>query len=140
MKIIAISNQKGGTGKSSSCIEICSILGRTNKPKSRQKYRVLAIDMDQQRNFSIYCGADVSKPSIYDALHGNKPVTECIQHVDTYDVIISSNELSKADREFVDRDDVYLLEDLLKFVENDYDYVVIDNSPSRNILLSIFYN
>lgn len=132
LKTIAIANQKGGTGKTSTCLELCSILGERG-------YKVLAIDLDQQKNLSIYCGADINHASIYDALHGHKSITECVQHVNTYDIIISSTELSRADREFVDRDDVYLLADLLGFVKDEYDYVIIDNSPSRNILLSMVY-
>lgn len=131
-KTIVIANQKGGVGKTTTAIEIAAAL-------SLQKKRVLLIDLDQQGNLSRYVGADNRKASIYDALHGKVKIQNAIQRTEICDVITSSPELSKADREFVDADDVFLLADLIDFVKEEYDYIVLDNNPSRNVLLTMAY-
>ena len=131
-KTIVIANQKGGVGKTTTAIEIAAAL-------SLQKKRVLLIDLDQQGNLSQYVGADNRKASIYDALHGKVKIQNAIQRTEICDVITSSPELSKADREFVDADDVFLLADLIDFVKEEYDYIVLDNNPSRNVLLTMAY-
>ena len=103
------------------------------------KKKVLLIDLDQQGNMSKYIGADESMPSIHTLLHGDAAVADAIQHMEYFDAITSDKDLSKADKEFGDADDVFLLADLLDFVKDDYDYIVIDNSPSRNVLLNMAY-
>lgn len=131
-RTIVIANQKGGVGKTTTAIELAAAL-------SDLKKKVLLIDLDQQANLSKYVGASLQHISIYDALHGKARIKEAIQHTNICDVIASSPELSKADREFVDADDVFLLADLIDFVKIDYDYIVLDNNPSRNVLLTMSY-
>lgn len=130
-KTIAIANQKGGVGKTTTTIELAASLALLNK-------RVLVIDLDQQGNLSKYCGANRNVPSIYDVLHAKCSIEDAITKV-AFDVIISSSELSKADKEFVDLEDVYLLSDLVGLVKDNYDYILIDNGPTRNILLTMAY-
>lgn len=132
MITISICTQKGGTGKSTSTVEIAAIL------KSRG-YRVLVIELDQQCSLSKNISADLSKDTIYDVLHGNVAIANAIQKNELFDVIPGSASLSKADRQFVDTDDMFLLNDLKEFVENDYDFLFIDNGPSRNVLLTMTY-
>ena len=128
-KIIMIANQKGGVGKTTTAIELCSLLGRENK--------VLGIDLDQQRNFSKYAGAKLEAPSIHDVLNAKITVEEAIQKLDEYDVLISSKELAKAGKEFGEMDDIWLLKDIVE--ELNYDYIIIDNAPARSPLLMMSY-
>lgn len=131
---ICIANQKGGVGKTTTSIEIAASLFNRGK-------RVLVIDFDQQRNLSKYVGADLGLPSIFTVLTGDSPIADAIQHTESgFDVIISSDELSTADKEFNDpTEDIFLLADVIEMVKDDYDYVVIDNSPARNILNQMSY-
>ncbi len=131
---IAIANQKGGVGKTTSAIEISTILSDLGK-------KVLAIDLDQQCNLSTDLGADMSKPSIYDLFIDDEPDLEnAIQKAgDGFDLICGSESLSKADTEFTDTPDMYLLGDLMEALEDGYDYIIVDNGPARDKLLNMSY-
>lgn len=134
--IISIANQKGGVGKTTTAIELAASLNDLGK-------KILLIDFDQQCNLTSYVNAQIASetPTIYDALHASVAIVETIQHLGFADVIPASPALSRADREFVEMDDFYLLKDLLELDEINklYDYVLIDNSPSRNVLLTMAY-
>ena len=131
---ICIANQKGGVGKTTTTIEIAASLYDEGR-------RVLVIDFDQQRNLSKYVGADLSLPSIYQVLNGECRVTDAIQQTaDGFDIIPASDELSMADKKFTDpTEDIFLLADAIELVKDNYDYVIIDNSPSRNVLIQMSY-
>lgn len=131
-KVISAVNQKGGTGKTTSIIELATNLANMEK-------RVLTIDFDSQVGLTYYVPAKEDTNSIYDVMHGNVSVKDAIQHVNNYDVIIASENLSSADREFTDYDDVFLLKDIVDIIQDDYDYILIDTSPSRSILLTMAY-
>lgn len=128
-KVIMIANQKGGVGKTTTAIELCALLGKDN--------RVLGIDLDQQRNFSKYAGARLDGASIHDVLNAKTTIEEAIQHLEDYDVLISSKELAKAGKEFGEMDDIWLLKDVIE--DLNYDYIVIDNAPARGPLLMMSY-
>lgn len=132
MEKIVLSNQKGGVGKSTSSIEIATCMGKIGK-------RVLLIDFDQQCNLSVYCNSVNNSKNIFDALSGNCTVQEAIQKKEYFDLICGSEALSRSDRIFIDNDDKYLLDDLLSFLKDDYDYVIIDTAPTRNIVLTMAY-
>lgn len=142
-KVIAIANQKGGIGKTTSVIEIASALSMKFKKK------VLIIDFDQQRNCSKYIDAnmDVNEqgeylvPTIYDYIASKCDAPDCIQHLEHFDAITASRKLSKADIEFTGPDDMYLLSDVIGYIKEDfdYDYILIDNGPTRNLQLTMVY-
>ena len=130
--VISIANQKGGVGKTTATIEIANNLAVYEK-------RVLVIDLDSQTNLSQYVNADQSRPTIYQVLHGQAKIKDAIQTVGRFDLIAGSEGLSKADREFIGVDDVYIIADLVEFIQDDYDYILVDTGPSRNILINMAY-
>ena len=132
MIVIALSNQKGGVGKTTSTIELAACFKNLG-------YKVLAIDLDQQKNLSAYISADTYGVGIYDVLKKDISVLDAIQILPEFDVLSSSAELSKADKEFGEALDVMRLRDVLAPLDNIYDIVLIDNNPSRNILLNMTY-
>lgn len=131
-KVIGVINQKGGVGKTTCTIELANAV-------ALKKKKVLVIDLDQQGNLSKYVGADISAPTIYEVLQAEKPISEAIQTCGRIDVIISSKELSKADKEFVEHDDIFLLADVIELVKDKYDVIFIDNAPARSTLLTMSY-
>lgn len=133
MKVISIATQKGGVGKTTSSMEIASALNIEHEKK------VLLIDFDQQGNLSKYVGVNDNKNNIYNALHDSKIIKECIRTLEFFDFIPSSPELSKSDIEFNNSEDVFLLDDALDLIKENYDYIIIDNGPQRNKLLQMAY-
>ena len=138
MKILAVANQKGGVGKTTTAIELASCLGILGK-------KVLVIDCDQQANLTAYLGIAGEYSTLTDVMDQEVTVKDAIVHGcvlgDNVDVIPASEELSLADKRYTSPSDIYLLEDICKIADelNHYDYVVMDNSPSRNVLLTMNY-
>ena len=129
MKTIAIINQKGGVGKTTSALELAYLFG--------EKGKTLVIDLDGQRNLSMYTGAKLDAPGIYEVLNAEILPEDAIQHVYTFDLLISNKNLANSAKEFGEPDDIYLLKDVLENL--DYDYVIIDNAPARSPLLYMTY-
>jgi len=132
-KIIAISNQKGGVGKTTSAVNIASFLAITETP-------TLIIDMDPQANATSGLGIDTSSSSnlsIYDVLINNKSLTQCITktEIDFLDIIPSNSKLAGAEIELVSmftREAV--LKEALLSVKGKYKYIIIDSPPSLGLL------
>lgn len=133
-KVIGVINQKGGVGKTTCTIELANTIATLKK-----KLKVLVIDLDQQGNLSKYVGADASKPTIFEVLLSEKPLSEAIQKCGRIDVIASSKELSRADKVFTEHDDIFLLQDMIELVKDTYDIIFIDNGPARSTLLTMAY-
>lgn len=129
---IAVANQKGGVGKTTSTIELAACL-------KEQGYNVLAVDLDQQSNLTRYISANPKEKGIYNVLKEEISATDAIQHTDEFDILSASEELSKADKEFGEAVDVLKLRKVLKSVNDIYDFILIDNNPSRNVLLNMTY-
>ena len=132
-KIIAISNQKGGVGKTTSAVNIASFLAITETP-------TLIIDMDPQANATSGLGVDTSSStslSIYDVLINNKNLTQCIAktEIDFLDIVPSNSKLAGAEIELVSmftREAV--LKEALLSVKGKYKYIIIDSPPSLGLL------
>lgn len=138
MKVISVENQKGGTGKTTLSLELASILAQEKGKK------VLAIDFDQQCDLSKLVDVDMDKPNIFNLLKAETTVEDAISRSNEgFDIIAASPELSKSDRTFIDPNDPYILADIMDYIREsetlEYDYVIIDNSPARNILLLMAY-
>ena len=128
-RIIAIANQKGGVGKTTTCVNLCAALCRMGK-------RVLLVDGDPQGNASSGMGVSkASKPNTYDLLINSSPAEDCIVHTEYGDVIPTGNELAAASVELIDAEErEYVLKKALLSLYADYDYIFVDCPPSLELL------
>jgi chromosome partitioning protein len=131
-KILAIVNQKGGVAKTTTTVNLATALAATNK-------RVLVIDLDPQGNSSTGFGIDQQnrKITIYQALIGLNLIEESIlsTNIPNLKLITSNTNLSGAESDLLMiKKREYVLADLLKKLQNDYDYIFIDCPPSLNLL------
>lgn len=129
MRTIAISNQKGGVGKTTSTINIGAGLAQLGK-------RVLLIDMDPQANLTYSLGiiAHELENTVYELLRGESQFEKIRIERNGFDVIPSTLDLSGAEIEFSGLPGrEYLLQETIAKV-NDYDYILIDCPPSLGIL------
>ena len=128
-----IANQKGGVGKTTSSLEIAMCLAEKEK-------NVLLIDLDQQCNLTSYLNVEEEKPTIYEVLSAKSCLEDAICTIDGVDFIQGSPQLSKADKEFGEQEDVFLLDTLFELPEaQKYDFIIIDTNPARNTLLKMCY-
>lgn len=129
-RIIAISNHKGGVGKTTSTINIGGGLAQLNK-------KVLLIDFDPQANLTDGLGQEIKDTdfSVYHLLKGEASFEEIVIKINENLSILPSNLiLAKFEREFARVDtNVYVLKDCLSKV-NDFDFILIDCPPSLGVL------
>ncbi|MBQ8841767.1 MAG: ParA family protein [Ruminiclostridium sp.] len=127
-KIIAVTNQKGGVGKTTTCSALCGCLSALGK-------KVLAIDLDPQGNFSFSLGADSDNSyTIYDVFKGNADIYDTVQHCSCCDVIAANILLSGVELELTSVGREYILREHLATISDQYDYVLIDTPPALSIL------
>jgi chromosome partitioning protein len=130
-KIIGIGNQKGGTGKTTSAINISSYLALAGK-------KTLLVDVDPQGNASSGTGLEIeNKNSIYEVILGQKSASESIYSTTWPNlwVLPSSISLTGAEIELVNLDNRELrLKQALEILRSDFDYIIIDAPPSLGLL------
>ncbi len=129
-KILCVSNQKGGVGKTTTTNAIAMGLRHMGR-------RVLCIDFDPQGDLSFGLRADnrvEMQNSIYHALKGELLTVQTIQHTPFCDVIAANMLLSGIELEFTGKGREYLLRDCLKPVLHLYDNILIDSPPALGIL------
>jgi len=128
-KIVAIVNQKGGVGKTTTCVNLTAALKQAGK-------RVLLCDFDPQANATSGMGVDKSVSNgVYDVLINGKDVKASIVSTRYGDVLPSSKALAGAGIEMIDlADRQFLLKKALDRVRDDYDFIFIDCPPSLELL------
>ena len=132
VKIIALANQKGGVGKTTSTINLGYALLQQGK-------KVLVVDMDPQSSLTIYCGLDPrileqQQRTVYWSLMKEKTMADIVMPGKPA-VIASSIHLASAEPELVTLwDSATVLRDKLNSIKNQYDIILIDCPPSLTLL------
>ena len=131
-KIVAVVNQKGGVGKTTTVINLAAAL-------SEEGYKILITDIDPQGNATSGCGIlkNQVQSTIYDALVNDEPIKEIVkkaQH-EKIDVIPSNMNLAGTEVELVNaKQREFILKKQLDTIKQEYDYILIDCPPAVNIL------
>ena len=131
-RVIAVANQKGGVGKSTTAINLSACLAEKEK-------KVLTIDMDPQGNTTSGLGVDKNnvENTLYELLLGEAETKDTIVKdvVENVDLIPSNVNLSGAEIELIGVDEKeYILKKIIDKVRRKYDYIIIDCPPSLNML------
>lgn len=128
-RVICFANQKGGVGKTSTCVNLCAAVREKNR-------KILLIDADPQGNATTGMGVDkYSAPSLYDVIIRGAPVESAVVHTAFGDVISSNINLSGAAVELVDAPNrEYVLKKAIAPLRDKYEYIFIDCPPSLGLL------
>ncbi len=131
-KILAVTNQKGGVGKTTTSVNLAASLVETGR-------RILLVDLDAQGNATMGSGCnkhEVARTG-YDLLIGHADIQDVIIHATEagYDLLPGNSDLTAAEVELMNRDDrERRLRSALTYVQNDYELIIIDCPPSLNML------
>ena len=131
-RIIAIANQKGGVGKTTTAINLSAALAEKNK-------QVLLIDLDPQGNATSGVGMDKGQleNNVYDLILGEVSIQECIEYTEFENLYIipSSVDLAAAEIELIGiQEKEYIIRKEVEKVKERFDFILIDCPPSLNLL------
>ena len=133
-KIIAICNQKGGVGKTTTAVNLASFLAASEKS-------TLIVDMDPQANCTSGLGIEVGsyKNSVYNVIIGKSNISKCIlkSKLDYLDILPASAQLVGAEIELVGmltRESMLKDQLMNEHIQNKYSYIIIDSPPSLGLL------
>lgn len=127
-RIIAIANQKGGVGKTTTAINLSACLADKGK-------KVLAVDMDPQGNMTSGLGLDKEflEKTVYDMIIGESDIEEVLQKetMENLDVLPTNIDLSAAEIELIDVENKeFIVRNSIQKIRDNYDFVIIDLSFS----------
>lgn len=129
-KVICVSNQKGGVGKTTTANALAMGLRKAG-------FKVLCVDFDPQGNLSFSLRADNRielQNSVYHVMKGELKAVQTIQHTELVDIIPANILLSGIELEFTGSGREYILQNALRPVQAMYDYIIIDTPPALGIL------
>ena len=131
-RIIAVANQKGGVGKTTTSINLSACLAALGQ-------KVLAIDMDPQGNMTSGLGIDKNEieNTVYELILGEKEIKDVIfkDALENLDVLPTNIDLAAAEIELIGVEDKeFIIHDAVETIRSDYDFIIIDCPPSLNTL------
>jgi chromosome partitioning protein len=126
--VIAITNQKGGVGKTTTACALLAGLQQMGR-------RVLGVDLDPQGSLGFCLGLDIDNcATVYDVMKGSRPVREVIVPSECGDILPSNILLSAAELEFNRPGREFLLKNALSELQDEYDFIIVDTPPALNVL------
>jgi len=129
-KVIAVTNQKGGVGKTTTATALATGL-------KREGYNTLLIDMDPQINSTDTFRAIVHNvATMYDVLVAGDPIAEAVQHTDIGDIVAGDPLLADAEQKMSQQGREYRLKEAMEGLPEGYDFIIIDTPPNLGVLLT----
>ena len=131
-RIIAIANQKGGVGKTTTCVNLVAAL-------ADMEYSVLLVDLDPQGNASTGCGLNARELEVtaFDVMTGERRADEVIMRLENlgFDLLPSNSDLTAAEMRLMQSEGrEFRLREALESVAHRYGWIIIDCPPSLNLL------
>lgn len=129
-KIIAVTNQKGGVGKTTTATALATGL-------TRDGYKSLLMDLDPQCNSTDTFRAIIhDQATLFDVLVDRYPISQSIQHTEIGDIVAGDPLLADAEQKIAEQGREYRLSEALDGLEENYDFIILDTPPNLGILLT----
>src|SRR6266446_1636252 len=128
MKVVSFSIFKGGTGKTTTTVNVAAALAKKGK-------RVLLVDLDQQASATRYLGIEPeSSPNLYEVFSGAKPAQLAVRKTKFGIDVLSSHTLLAAIEEALEPGEEIKLQEILNPLKPSYEYILLDSPPGKAML------